>query len=111
MRYYTKCFSNIQIYNIFIIPFHQLFIYRLIGLVVRVFANCLGDLSSIPGQVIPKTFKMVLDTSLLNTRQYKIRIKGKMEQSRERSSPPLHLGVVATEKGAFWSLSTTVANN
>ena len=52
---------------------------------------------------------MVLDTSLFNTQQYKVRIKGKMEQSRERSSAPLHLGVVATEKGAFWSLSTTVA--
>ena len=34
-----------------------------------------------------------------------------MEQSREKSSaPPLHHGVVATEKGAFWSPSTTVAN-
>ena len=30
--------------------------------------------------------KMVLDTSLLNTQQYKVRIKGKVEQSRERSS-------------------------
>ena len=43
---------------------------------------------------------MVLDTSLLNTQQYKVRIKGKVEQSRERSNhPPLHLGVVAIEKG------------
>ena len=33
-----------------------------------------------------KLFKMVLDTSLLNTQQYKVRIKGKVEQSRERSS-------------------------
>ena len=32
------------------------------------------------------TLKMVLDNSLLNTQQYKIRIKGKVEQSRERSS-------------------------
>ena len=54
---------------------------------------------------------MVLDTSLLNTQQYKVRIKGKVEQSWERSSAhPLHLGVVAIEKGAFWSPSTTVAN-
>ena len=30
------------------------------------------DLSSIPGRVIPKTLKMVLDTSLLNTQQYKV---------------------------------------
>ena len=35
-----------------------------IGLAVRVFANCPGDLGSIPGRVIPKTQKMVLDASL-----------------------------------------------
>ena len=67
----------------------------------RVFANGPGDLGSIPGRVIPKTFKMVLDASLLNTQQYNVRIKGKVEQSRERSSAPLHLSVVAIEKGAF----------
>ena len=58
----------------------------LIGLVGRVFANGPGDLGSIPGRAIPKTLKMVLDTSLLNTQQYKVRIEGKVEQSRERSS-------------------------
>ena len=57
-----------------------------IGLAVRVFANRPGDLGSIPGRVIPKTQKMVLDASLLNTQQYKVRIKGKVEQSKERSS-------------------------
>ena len=51
-----------------------------------VFANGLGDLDSIPGHVIPKTLKMVLDASLLNTQQYKVRIKSKVEQSRERSN-------------------------
>ena len=45
-----------------------------------------GDQGSIPGRVIPKTLKMVLDTSLLSTQQYNVRIKGKVEQSRERSS-------------------------
>ena len=40
-------------------------------------ANGPGHLGSIPGHVIPKTFKMVLDTSLLNTQQYKAHIKGK----------------------------------
>ena len=58
----------------------------LIDQVGRVFANGLGDLSSIPGRVIPKTLKMVFDTALLNTQQYKVRIKGKVEKSRERSS-------------------------
>ena len=50
------------------------------------FANVPGDLGSIPGCIIPKTLKMVLDTSLFNTQQYKVRIEGKVEQSRERSS-------------------------
>ena len=57
-----------------------------IGLAVRVFANGPGDLGSIPGCVIPKTQKMVLDSSLLNTQHCKVWIKGKVEQSRERSS-------------------------
>ena len=45
-------------------------------------ANGPGDMSSIPDHVIPKTLKMVLDTSLLNTQQYKVHIKGKVEQFR-----------------------------
>ena len=57
-----------------------------IGIMVRVFANDLGDLCSIPSRVIPKTQKMVLDASLLNTQYYKVRIKGKVEQSRGWSS-------------------------
>ena len=60
--------------------------FRLIGLVGRVFAIGPEDLGSIPGRVILKTLKMVLDTSLLNTQQYMLRIKGKVEQSKERSS-------------------------
>ena len=56
------------------------------GLMSRVFANDLGDRGSIPGRVIPKTQKMVLDAALLNTQHYKVRIKGKVEQSREKSS-------------------------
>ena len=52
----------------------------------RVFANGPGERGSIPGRVIPKTLKMVLDAALLNTHHYKVRIKGKVEQSRERSS-------------------------
>ena len=64
-----------------------IYIYiRLIGLVGRVFTSGSGDLGSIPGRVIPKTLKMLLDTSLLNTQQYKVCIQSKVEQSRERSS-------------------------
>ena len=52
----------------------------------RMFANDPGDQGSITGRVIPKTQKMVLDAALLNTHHYKLRIKGKVEQSREWSS-------------------------
>ena len=48
---------------------------------VRVFANGPGGLGSISGRVIPKTLKVVLDASLLNTQSYKVRIKGKVEKS------------------------------
>ena len=67
---------------------------RAIGLMSRVFAyHVLKDRGSIPGRVIPKTKKKkkkkkkkVLDAALLNTQHYKVRIKGKVEQSREWNS-------------------------
>ena len=75
---------------------------QLIVLVGRVLTNGPGDLDSIPGRVIPKTLKMALDTALLITQQYTVRIKGKVEQPMERSSALPY---------TFWSPSTTVANN
>ena len=66
-------------------------------MMVKVFANEAGDLGSIPGRVIPKTQKMVLGSSLLNTQQHS-RVKW------------CNLGVVAIEKGAFGSPSIKVAN-
>ena len=51
----------------------------------RVFTNGPGDQGSIPGRVIPKTQNMVLDIALFNTQHYKVRIKVKVEQSREWS--------------------------
>ena len=44
------------------------------GLMIRVFANGPGDRGSIPGQVISKTQKMVLDAAFLNSQHYKVRI-------------------------------------
>ena len=61
-----------------------------IGMMVSVFAYCQGGLGSTPGRVIPKTLKMVLDTYLLNTQQYKVRIKGKLEQSRKNINALLY---------------------
>ena len=72
--------------NIYIYIYIYIYINRDIGPAVRVFANGPGDLGSIPGRVIPKTLKMELDTTLLNTQHYRVRFKGKVEQSREWSS-------------------------
>ena len=58
------------------------------------FADDPKDRGSISGRVIPKTQKVVLDTPLLNTRHYKVRFKGKIEQSRERSSAPSYTSVL-----------------
>ena len=55
-----------------------IYIYMKIELSVRQWP---GRPGSIPGRVIPKTLKMVLDISLLNAQQYKVRIYGKVEQS------------------------------
>ena len=81
---FYKLLSNIvSFYKLLsnIIPFYKL-LYQLIGLVGRVFPNDPGDRGSIPGRVITKTLKMVLDTYFLNTQHYNVRIKSKVEQSR-----------------------------
>ena len=52
----------------------------------REFASSSGDQGSIQGRVIPKTKKkMVPYAALLNTQHYKVEIKGKVEQSWEKS--------------------------
>ena len=58
-----------------------------------------------------KLKKMVLGVALLNYQHYKVRIKGKLKQSREtRSTLSQNDGMVAFEKGAFGLPSTTVTN-
>ena len=80
-----QVFIRLIFHFFFCVVHFQEFLYRYdikyfyqvpdIGLAVRVFANGPRDLGSIPGRVIPKTQKMVLDASLLNTQHYKVRIK------------------------------------
>ena len=65
-----------------------------IGRKGRAFANGQGEPGSIPGRVIRNTQKMVLDTSLLNTQHYKVRIKGIVQQSREWSYTLLFTSVL-----------------
>ena len=85
----SKIFTNhmylIYMYKQDLVLNNLQWLNRLIGQMGGIFANGPGDQGSIPGCVIPKTLKKVFDTSLLNTQQYKARIKSKVEQSRERS--------------------------
>ena len=89
---------------------HYILLYWLIGLVDRVLANRPGDLGSIPGRVIPKTLKMVLDSSflILSNIRYVSMVKWSNPGKGVVHSP--NLSVVAIENGAFWSPSTTVSN-
>ena len=83
----------------------------IVSVVGRVFANGQEDLGSVPGRVIPKTLKMVLDTSLLNNQQYKVRIESKSGAIQGKGVMlSLILRCSSYWKGAFWSPSTTVAN-
>ena len=68
------------------IDFQNLSLNRTYTSLCEYIYNGPGDLGSIPNQVIPMTQKIVLDGSLLSTQHYKVRIKGKVEQSREMSS-------------------------
>ena len=56
----------------------------------RVFVNGPGDWGSITGPVIPKAQNIVFDSALLNTQHFKVCFKGKVEESKERSSAFLY---------------------
>ena len=73
----------------------------LLGLVGRVFVNGLWDLGSIPGRVIPKTLKIVLDTSLLNTQQYKVLLRVKWSNPGKGAVPSPTPRCSSYWKGSF----------
>ena len=70
---------------------------RILDELVR-FSNRPEDRDSIPGRVIPKTKKMVIEVTLLNTQHYKVSIKRKVEQSREWSTALPNVSVLSLLK-------------
>ncbi len=50
---------------------------------IREFIKGMGDRGYIPGRVIPKTKKFVLDSDLINIQHYEVRIKGKWSNPRK----------------------------
>ena len=85
--------------------FNLYYLDWLIGQAGRVFANGPGDCVQSQVASYQKLKKWYLDAAL---QQYKVRIMGAIQGKEYRL--PLHLSVVAIEKGAFGSPSTTVAN-
>ena len=69
-----------------------LLLLQAVGLMSRVSANDPRKLGSIPGRVIPKTQKMVLDAVLLNTENYKVRVKWSNPGYRVAPSPTPRCG-------------------
>ena len=116
-QFHLRIYIYIYIYiYIIIMPVIYIYIYIYIyitSIMIRGFTNGLEDRGSISGHIIPKTQKMVFQASLLNTQHYKVRIKGKMEQSKKKNSAlPLHLDVIIMSRcqhGSPWpSLATRV---
>ena len=84
------CDISFRLYFIFLNFFktdYFLSFYQVISLMNREFANGQGDQSSIPGWVIPKTQKMVLNATLLNPQHHKVKIKVKWSNPGKGVAP------------------------
>ena len=56
---------------------------------VKEFTNGLGDQGSIPGHIIPKTKKLVLDASFITNQNNRVWIKGKWHNQGKGIASPL----------------------
>ena len=82
--------------------FLSIYLYQLIGIMVRVFTNGSRDWCLIPGQVIPKTQKMILDSFLFNTQHYKECIKCKWSNPGKGVVPSPTPPCSSYWKGSLW---------
>ena len=81
-----------------------IYIYITFDILIRIFCNGPSEQGSIPGQVISQDQKTVLDASLLNTQNHKVRIKGKW------SNPGKGVAPFPTPRcGSYWKWILKVA--
>ena len=92
--HYNHTFVHSQPHYIYIYIYTHTHTHRTVNLMSRVLANGPGGRGSIPGRVIPKAQKMVLDVALLSTQHNKVCVKGEVEQFREWSSALLYTSVL-----------------
>ena len=92
-----RCCSYLKGSLLVFLEYSQLnYFVRPIGIMIRVFTNGVGVWGSIPRRVIQKTGTWYrLDTALLNTQHYKLRIKSKL--SNPRKAPSL-----APRRCSYW---------
>ena len=76
---------------------------HMIGIMVRVSANHPRNQGSIPGWFIAKTQKMVLEASLLNFQNYKVRFNGKWNNLRKRVAPS-----ITYQCSSYWKVTLRV---
>ena len=95
--FFLSCPRHCDQELIVVIEYYNNIIHR----VISSFANGPGNLGSIPGWVIPKTQKMVLDASLLNTQHNKVRIKGKWSNPGKGEVPSPTPWCSSYRKGNF----------
>ena len=103
-RYRNKTYIYIYIYIYIYLFMNKSAVLppRPIGIMVWVFTNGLKDQDSVPGQVILKLKKMVLDTSMLNSQHYKVWIKSEWSNPWKGVVPSLTTQCSSYWKGSFW---------
>ena len=89
---------------------HDFWLGSCVGIIVRVFANGLGDLGSIPGRVIPKTQKWYLMAPCLTLSNIRYGSRVKWSNSGKGVAPSRTSWCSSYRKEDFVSPSTTVAN-
>ena len=87
---YHYYYNEINFTQVFVILFSRIHFLQIPFFVRRFFQIFTGRSGFNPRSSHTKDSKMVLDAPLLNTHHYKVRIKGKVEQSRQRSRALLY---------------------
>ena len=100
------CFQDLFITapSVFVqLPYIYIYIYKQpISIMVWVFTNGPGDLGSIPGRVIPKTQKIVIDAFSLNTYPWSILYNTKWNNPGKGVAPSPTSQCSSYWKGSFW---------
>ena len=85
--------------------FRLIYCYPVIDMMVSVLTSGPGDQASILGRVVPKTEKMVLDASFLNTQHYKEQLcLGGIKAFNQKNRLDVFINnLVSNPKSSYWA--------